>query len=143
VTAAEAVSAASDSLPFRIGPWSRFALLPFGVREGHRQVTLIDDRLEVRFGWFGASIPVSDIERWDVTGPYRWYRAIGVRHTLFSHDISFCGDASGAIRVWLRSPRKVSWVPGVTEVYLGLEDPLRLGSWLADHGIAGVDLRTA
>jgi hypothetical protein len=135
------VSTAAGSLPFRVGRWSRVALLPLGVRAGHRQVTLADDRLEVRFGWFGATIQVADVERWDITGPYRWYRAIGVRHTVFSQDISFCGDASGAIRLWLRTPRRVSFVRTVTEMYLGLEDPLRLGTWLAERGVPGHDLR--
>ncbi len=135
------MTATPEQLPFRIGRWSRFVLLPFGLREGHRQVTLADDRIEVQFGWFGATILVADIERWDITGPYRWYRAIGLRHTLFSHDISFCGDASGAIRLWLRSPRRIAMWRNVTEVYLGLEDPLLLGTWLADRGIPGHDLR--
>jgi hypothetical protein len=136
------MSAAPERLPFRIGRWSRFVLLPLGVRAGHRQVTVVEDRLEVRFGWFGATIPVADIEQWDITGPYRWYRAIGVRHTLFSRDISFCGDASGAIRLWLRGPRRITIWRSVSEVYLGLEDPLRLGTWLAERGIPGHDLRT-
>jgi hypothetical protein len=135
------MASAPDQLPFRIGRWSRFALLPFGVRAGHRQVTLSDDRLDIRFGWVGAVVPVADIDRWDITGPYRWYRAIGIRHTIFSHDISLCGDASGAIRLWLRAPRRIAFVRTVTEVYLGLEDPLQLGTWLADRGVAGHDLR--
>lgn len=136
------MDATPEQLPFRIGRWSRLVLLLFGVRAGHRQVTLADDRLEVRFGWFDLTILIADIERWDITGPYRWYRAIGVRHTVFSSDISFCGDASGAIRLWLRVPRRVSFARSVSEVYLGLEDPLRLGTWLADRGIPGHDLRT-
>ena len=135
------MSVAAESLPFRVGRRSRLVLWPFGVRAGHRQVTLSGERLQIRFGWFGATIEVADIERWDITGPYRWYRAIGVRHTVFSHDISFCGDASGAIRLWLRTPRRVSFVRTVTEVYLGLEDPLRLGTWLAERGVPGHDLR--
>ena len=65
----------------------------------------------------------------------------GVRHTVFSRDISFCGDASGAIRLWLRTPRRMSFVRRVTEVYLGLEDPLRLGTWLVERGVPGHDLR--
>ncbi len=137
------MTAVPEHLPFRIGRWSRFVLLPFGVRGGHRQVTRADDRVEVSFGWFDVTIGVADIERWDVTGPYRWYRAIGVRHTVFGNDISFCGDASGAIRLWLRAPRRVAFVRVVTEVYLGLEDPLRLGTWLAKRGIPGHDLRPA
>ena len=135
------MSAAPEILPFRIGRRSRALLLLFGVRSGHRQVTLAGDRVEIRFGWVDATIDVADIERWDITGPYRWYRAIGIRHTVFSGDISFCGDASGAIRLWLRAPRRVSFVRRVTEVYLGLEDPLRLGTWLAERGIPGHDLR--
>ena len=34
-----------------------------------------------------------------------------------------------------------SFVRSVTEVYLGLEDPLRLGTWLAERGVPGHDLR--
>lgn len=130
-----------ERLPFRIGRWSRFVLLPWGVRDGHREVLLRDDRIEVRFGWVTATIPVTDIERWDLTGPYRWYRAIGIRHTLFHDDISFCGDASGAIRLWLRRTWRIAFVRTVREVFLGLEAPERLGAWLADQGISGEDLR--
>lgn len=127
--------------PFRIGRWSRFVLLAWGVREGHRSVLVRDDTLEVRFGWLTTTIAIADVERWDVTGPYRWYRAIGIRHTLFSRDISCCGDASGAIRLWLRTPRRIAWVREATEVYLGIEDPAALGAWLADRGVSGEDLR--
>ncbi|MFN8519009.1 MAG: hypothetical protein U0667_06385 [Chloroflexota bacterium] len=128
-------------LPFRVGRWSRFVLLPWGVRDGHRSVLVSDDAIEVRFGWLTTTIPVADIARWDITGPYRWYRAIGIRHTLFSHDISCCGDASGAIRLWLRTPRRILFVRGATEVFLGIEDPVALGAWLAERGVSGEDLR--
>jgi hypothetical protein len=130
-----------ERLPYSIGRWSRYLLLAFGVREGHREVLLHPDAIESRFGWFTVTIPVADIERWDITGPYRWYRAIGVRNTLFHPDISFCGDASGAIRLWLRTPRRIGWVRHVTQVYLGIEDPARLGAWLTGRGIGGEDLR--
>jgi hypothetical protein len=135
------VTAASRVLPFRIGRWSRFVLLAWGVRRGHRDVLLTDDALDVRFGWLTTRIAIADIERWDITGPYRWYRSIGIRHTLFTHDISCCGDASGAIRLWLRTPRRIAWVPGATELYLGIDDPARLGAWLTERGISGEDLR--
>lgn len=128
-------------LPFRIGRWSRFVLVAWGVRAGHRSVLLLDDALEVRFGWLTATIAVADVERWDVTGPYRWHRAIGIRHSPFRHDISCCGDASGAIRLWLRTPRRIAFVRDAREVYLGLEEPERLGAWLTERGIGGEDLR--
>jgi hypothetical protein len=134
-------SGAPHRLPFRIGRWSHYLLLAWGVRAGHQEVVLHEDRIESRFGWVTATIPVEDIERWDITGPYRWYRAIGTRHTLFRDDISFCGDASGAIRLWLRTPRRIAFVRHTTEVFLGIEDPARLGGWLTARGLTGEDLR--
>jgi hypothetical protein len=130
-----------QTIPYRIGRWSRFALLPFGVRKGHREVIVDDDRLLSRFGWVTTSIALSDVERWDITGPYHWVRAIGIRHSLFQRDISFCGDTSGALRLWLRSPRRISFVRTVSEVYLGVDDLEGLAAHLTEHGIAGEDLR--
>lgn len=129
------------TFPYRIGRRSRFVLLAFGVRAGHREVVVDDDRLHSRFGWVATQIAMTDIERWDITGPYRWYRAIGIRHTLFHHDISFCGDATGAVRLFLRTPRRI-WVwRGVDEVYLGVEDLEGLGAHLTARGIPGEDAR--
>ena len=91
------------TFPYRIGRWSRFYLALWGVRAGHRQVLIDEDRLVSRFGWFGTDIALADIERWDITGPYHWIRAIGIRHTVFSQDISFCGDATGAVRITSRT----------------------------------------
>ncbi len=116
-------------------------LWPWGVRDGHREVMLEADRVVVRFGWLTTSIALADIERWDITGPYHWVRAIGIRHSLFSQDISCCGDASGAVRLWLRTPRRLLFVRSAREVYLGVEDLEGFGAWLADRDIAGQDLR--
>ncbi len=127
--------------PFRIGRWSRYLLLPWGVRAGHRTVELDEHRLVVRFGWVTSVIPVADIERWDITGPYRWWRAIGIRHSPFSQDISFCGDTAGAIRLWVPTPRRIAFIRRAREVYLGIEDLEGLGAQLAGRGIPGEDLR--
>lgn len=100
-----------------------------------------DERLLSRFGWVGAEIPLTDIERWDITGPYHWVRAIGTRHTLFHEDISFCGDTRGAVRLHLKAPRRISFVRTVREVYLGIEDLDGLAAHLTTRGIPGEDLR--
>ena len=127
---------------YRIGRWSRYFLVLVGVRAGHREVEVDDARLVTRFGWVSAEVPLADIERWDITGPYHWFRAIGIRHTLFHRDISFCGDATGAVRLHLRSPRQVSFVRSVDEVYLGVDDLQGLAAHLTAQGIPGEDLRT-
>lgn len=129
------------TFPYRIGRWSRFFLVLFGVRAGHREVQVDDARVVSRFGWVSTEVPLADIERWDITGPYHWYRAIGIRHTIFHQDISFCGDATGAVRLHLKTPRQVSFVRTVGEMYLGVEDLAGLGAHLTAHGIPGEDLR--
>ncbi|MCY7418300.1 MAG: hypothetical protein LH650_07365, partial [Chloroflexi bacterium] len=95
------------------------------------------------FGWVTLEIPLTDIERWDITGPYHWYRAIGIRHTIFHQDISFCGDPTGALQLHLKTPRRISFLRNVREVYLGVEDLAGLAARLTAHGIPGEDLRRA
>jgi hypothetical protein len=129
------------TFPYRVGGWSRFVLLGWGVRDGHREVVVDEDRLLSRFGWVSAEIPFADVEKWDITGPYHWWRAIGTRHTLFHQDISFCSDTRGAVRLWLRAPTRISFVRGVTQVYFGVEDLEGLAAHLTARGIPGEDLR--
>ncbi len=126
---------------YAIGRWSRYFLVPWGVRAGHREVVVDDDRLLSRFGWVTAEIALADVERWDITGPYHWVRAIGIRHTLFHHDISFCGDARGALRLHLKSERQISFVRHTSQVYLGVEDLEGLAAHLTAQGIQGEDQR--
>ena len=59
-----------------------------------------------------------------------------------------CSARTSASAVMHRVPsdcgcahRGGSFVRTVTEMYLGLEDPLRLGTWLAERGVPGQDLR--
>ncbi len=129
------------TFPYRVGGWSRFVLLGWGVREGHREVVVDDDRLLSRFGWVSMKVTLADVEKWDITGPYHWWRAIGTRHTVFHQDISFCTDVRGAVRLWLRTPRRISFVRNVTQVYLGVEDLDGLAAHFTAHGILGEDLR--
>ena len=130
-----------QTFPYRIGRWSRFLLVPWGVRAGHREVVVDEERLLSRFGWVTAEIPLSDVERWEITGPYHWIRAIGIRHTLFHQDISFCGDAGRTVRLYLKSERQISFVRHASQVYLGVDDLEGLAAHLTAHGIPDQDLR--
>ena len=137
--------AAAGDLRFliRVGRWSNLVLLPWGILPGHAVVRIGEAQLTCRFGFFGARVDLADIERWDITGPYRWWRAIAVRHTIGSQDISFCGAAHGAVRLWLRSPRRLAWVRRVRQIYLGVDDLEGFAAELTRRGIPGEDLRQA
>ncbi len=128
--------------PIRVGRWSNLVLLPWGILPGRADVRITDSQVACPFGFFGARGDLADIERWDITGPYRWWRAIAVRHTLGSQDISFCGAAHGTVRLWLRSPRRLAWVRAVRQIHLGVDDLVGFAAELTRRGIPGEDLRT-
>ena len=127
--------------PIRLQPSLRPLLLLFGVRPDHATVRLDRERLAARFGFFGAETPVANISRWDITGPYRWWRAVGVRRTLGTHDLSFGGSAHGGLCVHLREAVHVGRL-SVTDLYLTVEDLDGLGKALTSLGIDGRDMRT-
>jgi len=126
--------------PIRISPSLRPLLILFGVRPGSAEVRLDDERIVVRFGFFGAETPLANIERWDITGPYRWWRAVGVRRTIGTHDLTFGGSAHGGVRLHFREPVRAAGLR-VTDLYLTVDDLEGLGSALGARGIPGQDLR--
>jgi hypothetical protein len=132
---------AALEFPIRLQPSVRPILLLFGVRRNRATVRLDGDRLMARFGFFGAETPLANISRWDITGPYRWWRAAGVRRTLGTHDLTFGGSTHGGLCVHFREPIHVGRL-SVTDLYLTVDDLEGLGAALTSLGIDGRDLRT-
>jgi hypothetical protein len=126
--------------PIRLQPSMRPILLLFGVRPGNAIVRLDEERLAVRFGFFGTETALTNIERWDITGPYRWWRAVGVRRTLGTHDLSFGGSAHGGLCLHFRASVGVARLR-VTDLYVTVADLDGLATALAARGIGGLDLR--
>ena len=113
----------------------------FGVRPATASVRLEGDRLDVRFGFFGAHTLVSNIARWDITGPYRWWRAVGVRATLGKPELTFGGSAAGGVRLRFREPVRIARMR-VRDLYLTVDDLEGFGRSLEARGIPGEDIRT-
>jgi hypothetical protein len=126
--------------PIRLEPALRPILFLFGVRRGRATVALDHDRLLARFGFFAAETPLANIAGWDITGPYRWWRAVGVRRTIGTHDLSFGGSAHGGVCLHFREAVRVGRLR-VTDLYLTVDDLAGLGAALTARGIAGQDLR--
>lgn len=126
--------------PIRLQPSMRPILLLFGVRRGNAIVRLDDERIAARFGFFGAEATLTNIDRWDITGPYRWWRAVGVRRTIGTHDLSFGGSAHGGLCLHFRASVGVGRLR-VTDLYLTVDDLDGLAAVLQARGIGGLDLR--
>ena len=117
-------------------------LAVFGVLPGRAFVALEGDRLFARFGFFRAHGALPNVEHWTISGPYRWWRAIGVRRTLGRPELTFGGSAHGGLCLFLRVPVRIAGV-AVRELYLTVDDLEGLAEALSARGIPGWDLRTS
>ncbi len=140
--ATDPASPEARRFPIRLQSALRPILLVFGVRRSNAEVRLDGDQLTARFGFFHTEVALSNVERWDITGPYRWWRAVGVRATLGQPELSFGGSAHGGVCLYLRQPIRIVRLR-VLRLYLTVDDLEGLGAALAAHGIPGVDRRGA
>jgi hypothetical protein len=132
---------AAVEFPIRIQPNLKVLLLAFGVHDdGRALVRLADGRFSATFGRFQATTPLANVERWDITGPYRSWRAFGVRRSIGQHDLTFGGSAHGGLRVHFRQPVRAARLMN-SELYVTVDDLEGLAAALAARGIPGQDLR--
>ena len=110
------------------------------MRPGAAAVRLDSERLTARFGFFRAEVSLANIVGWDITGPYRGWRAVGVRRTLGTRDLSFGGSAHGGVCLHFREPVLVGRF-SITDLYLTVDDLAGLGAALMANGVPGHDLR--
>jgi hypothetical protein len=112
------------------------------VLPGNTFVDVTDSDLTVHFGWFGATTPLRNIARWEITGPYKFYRAIGVRGTVGKPDLTFGSSTHGGIGLTLHRPIPLKPMGGrVRKIYLTLDQLERFANDLERHGIPGTDVR--
>ena len=128
--------------PIRIGARSTLLLrILFGVTAERAWAAIDGDDLTAQFGWFSLRVPLANVTRWSIEGPWRWITAIGVRRSIRGGDVSFAGSPRGGVRVDFGRP--IRWtVFRVPAFYLGVNDLDGLAAELAGRGIPGEDRRT-
>lgn len=130
----------SRRFPIRIGRRSRLFVRLWGATPATAWVDLTDDAVDARFGFFRVRVPLSNVERWRIEGPWLWITAIGVRMSVRHRDVSFAGSPRGGVRLDFRE--RVRWGPfRVPALYVGVDDLEGLGEALAMRGIPGEDAR--
>lgn len=112
----------------------------FGVTHDRAWATVADGLVTARFGWLEFRVPVANVVRWRLEGPWRWITAIGVRYSIRHGDVSFAGSPRGGVRLDFRTP--VRWGPlSVPAIYIGAADLPGLAAELTALGIPGEDAR--
>jgi hypothetical protein len=87
--------------------------------------------------------PVANVAHYHLTGPYRWWKAIGPRGSLADHGFTFGTSAHGGVCLcfgdWV--PRR--WVRGgrVESLTVTVDDVEGLAAALEARGIRGSDDR--
>ena len=78
---------------------------PLGARPGHDGVTLTgDQRFVATFGRYRVDTPLSNIDCAQLTGPYRWWKAIGIRGSLVDSGLTFGTSTAGGVCVLFVEP---------------------------------------
>lgn len=71
--------------------------LPFRAWSGPQGVELTDDRLAARYGPLRVTVPLSQIQGAHLTGPYRWWTAVGARLSLVDDGLTFGTNATSGV----------------------------------------------
>ena len=139
-TTSSAEPVAVRRFPIRIGRRSRPLLRLFGVR-GHNAYVDVGQDVDVRFGFFRVTTPLTNISGWRIEGPWAWITAIGVRNGIRHGDVAFDGTHTGGVRMDLREPVRFGPLRR-TAMYVTVEDLEGFAAALASVGIPGTDART-
>ena len=90
---------------FDFHPRFRFLAFLYGATEKRSEVRITDDgRLTARFGFVRIETPLANITSAERTGPYRWWKAMGVRTSLVDKGLTFGSTPDGGVCLRFHSP---------------------------------------
>lgn len=91
--------------PYRYDPRLAPMWLPFRAFPGTQGVTVTEDgRLLARYGPFRVDAPLSIVQDAHVTGPYRWWTAVGARLSMVDDGLTFGTNADAGVCIHFKSP---------------------------------------
>ena len=96
----------TERFDFTFDPRFRLWLMGLGITPRTTSVTVSDDRFVARFGPWVCETDRTNITGVEVSGPYRWYKAIGPRLSAVDRGLTFGSTAVGGVCVKFREPVK-------------------------------------
>ena len=96
---------AARQFPYEFDRRYAWIWFPLGARPGKDMVSITPDRrLVATFGRFRVDTPLSNISQATLTGPYKWWRAIGIRGSHADSGITFGTTARGGVCILFEDP---------------------------------------
>ena len=95
-------------------------------------VTITDDgRLIITYGWARIETTVDNVDHIDITGPHRWYTAVGLRLSLRDDGITFgTNHRRGVCIGFVEKVPKVIGFRDHSAVWVSVDDPEGLAAAL-------------
>ena len=103
-------------------------------------VELTDDgRLVARFGWAKVDTPLSNIDHTEITGPHRWWTAVGLRLSFADDGITFGTNHERGVCIAFRErvPKVIGFRPH-SALWVSVDDCDGLAAAI-DAAIAAAD----
>lgn len=100
--------------------------------DGNDGVTVTSDTLRATFGPFSVETPRSNVVATEVTGPHRWWTAVGVRLSLADDGLTFGTNARRGLCI--QFDEKIKRVMGFRDhsaLWVSVADPDGLAATLA------------
>ncbi|MEO5987062.1 MAG: hypothetical protein ABIW50_01190 [Candidatus Limnocylindria bacterium] len=135
---------AEEIFALRLAGFWRWPLRLIGVRPGAAQVAITaDERLVVRFGPFRLETPLANVSGYLITGPYRFWRAIGPRGSGADRGFTFGTSTRGGVCLCFEDWVPARYVRGgrMESLTVTVDDIAGLVHALERRGIRGEDRR--
>jgi hypothetical protein len=115
------------------------------VRQGSAQVDLVDDRIVARFGRMRLETDIGNLSGFRLTGPYRWWRAIGPRGSGADRGFTFGTSTHGGVCLCFEEWVETWYVRGgrMESLTVTVDDVDGLARALERRGVTGRDERTS
>jgi hypothetical protein len=109
----------------------KLLLLPLGLRDTDG-VTITDTSMRATFGLVSLETPLANVVGTQVTGPHRWYTAVGLRLSFSDDGLTF--GTNHHLGLCIEFDQKVKRVIGLRDhsaLWVSVEDPEGLAVALA------------
>jgi hypothetical protein len=75
-----------------------------GITPARARVEVTDTQVIATFGSWTCATPRSNVKEICATGPYRWFKAIGVRGSLADRGLTFGSTTAGGVCLLFHEP---------------------------------------
>lgn len=92
------------SFPYRYDPRLAPFWLPFRAWPAAQGVTLTEDRILARYGPWRVEAPLTQVDGAHITGPYRWWTAVGPRLSMVDDGLTFGTNTTAGVCIHFNPP---------------------------------------